>query len=113
MAKSKAELLKDAQGMGLEVTTKNTVAEITAAIAAMSQTPVEPIEEGNLKVAEEGEAIQASEAKEQVSSTADVTPEIEDAIVNAEAAEVVAEKEATSTVHTAKAGKRSAKSVAE
>jgi large subunit ribosomal protein L1 len=63
MAKSKAELLKEAQDMGVDVTTKNTVAEITAAIAAMSQTPVEPVEAGDLAVAEEGEAIQAEEAE--------------------------------------------------
>jgi len=63
MATSKADLLKEAKSMGLEVTTKNTVAEITAAIAAMSQTPVEPVEAGKLEVAEEGEAIQAEEAK--------------------------------------------------
>jgi large subunit ribosomal protein L1 len=65
MAKSKAELLDEAQGMGLEVTAKNTVAEITAAIAAMSQTPVEPVEKGDLSVAEEGEVIQAEEAGEE------------------------------------------------
>ncbi len=63
MAKTKAELLKEATSMGLEVTAKNTVAEITAAIAAMSQTPVEPVEAGNLEVAEAGEEIQAEEAK--------------------------------------------------
>src|ERR1700712_2306322 len=65
MAQSKAELLKEAQGMGLEVTTKSTVAEITAAIATMSQTPVEPVEAGDLSVAEEGEVIQAEEASEE------------------------------------------------
>jgi large subunit ribosomal protein L1 len=64
MAKSKTELLSEATGMGLDVTAKNTVAEITAAIAAMSQTPVEPVEAGDLAVAEEGEVIQAEEASE-------------------------------------------------
>jgi large subunit ribosomal protein L1 len=39
------------------------VAEITAAIAAMSQTPVEPVEAGDLSVAEAGEAEQAKLAK--------------------------------------------------
>ena len=63
MAKTKAELLAEAQSMGLEVTGKNTVAEITAAIAAMSQTPVEPVEAGQLELAEAGEALQAEEAK--------------------------------------------------
>jgi large subunit ribosomal protein L1 len=62
MAKSKTELLAEAKGMGLEVTAKNTVAEITAAIAAMSQTPVEPVEAGDLAVAQEGEVLQAEEA---------------------------------------------------
>lgn len=62
MAKTKAELLTEAQAMGVDVSAKNTVAEITAAIAAMSQTPVEPVESGDLQVAEAGEAIQAEEA---------------------------------------------------
>lgn len=64
MAK-KAELLEEAKKLGLEVTGKNTIAEIEAAIAGMSQTPVEPIEKGDLSVAEEGEAIQAEEAEEE------------------------------------------------
>ena len=84
MAKSKAELLKEAQDMGVDVTAKNTVAEITAAIAAMSQTPVEPVEAGKLEVAEEGEAIQAEEAGDEAVET-----------------------------KLAKAGKRSAKGIAE
>lgn len=84
MAKSKAELLQEAQDMGVAVTAKNTVAEITAAIAAMSQTPVEPVEAGDLSVAEAGEAVQAEEA----------------------GAEAVDTK-------VAKAGKRSAKGIAE
>lgn len=62
MAVSKAVLLKEAQAMGLKVTEKDTIAQINAAIAAMSQTPVEPVEAGDLVVAEEGEAIQAEEA---------------------------------------------------
>ncbi len=66
MAKSKTELLTEAQSMGLEVTAKNTVAEITAAIAAMSQTPIDPVEDGDLAVAEQGEAIQAEEAASEV-----------------------------------------------
>lgn len=63
MAKSKSDLLAEAKGMGLDVTEKNTVAEITAAIAAMSQTPVEPVEEGDLEVAEAGQAEEAKLAK--------------------------------------------------
>ena len=62
MALSKAVLLKEAQTMGLKVTEKDTVAQINAAIAAMSQTPVEPVEAGDLEIAEEGESIQAEEA---------------------------------------------------
>ncbi len=79
MAQTKAELLTEAQSMGVDVTTKNTVAEITAAIAAMSQTPIEPVEAGDFEVAEQAEA------------------------------EIVAEEEAK----VAKAGKRSAKGIAE
>ncbi len=46
MAKSKADLLAEAKGLGLEVTEKNTVAEITAAIAAMEAAPApEAVEE--------------------------------------------------------------------
>lgn len=63
MAK-KAELLEQAKELGLEVTDKNTVAEIEAAIAGMSQTPVEPIEEGDLEVAVEGAAAEAETAEE-------------------------------------------------
>lgn len=63
MAKSKAELLAEAQTMGVEVTAKNTVAEITAAIAAMSQTPVEPVEDGDLSVAEAGQEAEVQVAK--------------------------------------------------
>lgn len=65
MAVSKAELLKEAQAMGVKVTAKDTVAQINAAIAAMSQTPVEPVEKGELEVAEEGEKIQAEEFTEE------------------------------------------------
>jgi large subunit ribosomal protein L1 len=66
MAVSKAVLLKEAQAMGLKVTEKDTVAQINAAIAAMSQTPIEPVEAGDLTVAEEGEAIQAVEDASEV-----------------------------------------------
>lgn len=62
MAKSKSDLLLEAQALGVHVTSKNTVAEITAAIAAMSQTPIEPVEAGDLAVAEQGEQAQAEEA---------------------------------------------------
>jgi large subunit ribosomal protein L1 len=63
MAKSKTVLLKEAQDMGVKVTAKNTVAEITAAIAAMSQTPVEPVEAGDLEVAEAGQQEEVKLAK--------------------------------------------------
>lgn len=63
MAKTKSELLAEAKDLGLKVTTKNSVAEITAAIAAISQTPIEPVEEGNLEVAEAGVKEEAKKAK--------------------------------------------------
>jgi large subunit ribosomal protein L1 len=63
MAKSKAELLAEAKDLGLEVTAKNTVAEITAAIAAISQTPVEAAEAGETEVAKEGQAEEKKTAK--------------------------------------------------
>lgn len=63
MAKSKAELLAEAKDLGLEVTSKNTVAEITAAIAAISQTPVEAAEAGDTEVAKEGQAEEKKTAK--------------------------------------------------
>jgi large subunit ribosomal protein L1 len=63
MAKTKAELLEEAKALNLEVTTKNTIAEITAAIAAISQTPVEAAETGDLEVAEEGVKAEAKTAK--------------------------------------------------
>ena len=46
MAKSKADLLSEAKDLGLEVTDKNTVAEITAAIKAVEAAPApEAVEE--------------------------------------------------------------------
>lgn len=63
MAKTKTELLDEAKTLGVDVTAKNTVAEITAAIAAISQTPVEPVEAGDLAVAEAGQAAEAKVAK--------------------------------------------------
>ncbi len=63
MAKTKAELLEEAKKLGVEATTKNTVAEITAAIAAISQTPVEATEAGQTEVAEAGVAEEKKTAK--------------------------------------------------
>lgn len=65
MAKKKAELLEEAKKLGLEVTEKNTIAEINALIAGMSQTPVDPIEKGDTEIAQKGEEIQQEEAKEE------------------------------------------------
>jgi large subunit ribosomal protein L1 len=93
MAKSKAELLKEAQDLGLEVSGKNTIAELTAAIAGVSQTPVEPVEEGNLEVADAGQVAEAAEAGDEQ--------------------EVKPEETQTGETKTAKAGKRSAKAIAE
>ena len=53
MAKSKAELLDEAKALNLELTTKNTVAEITAAIKATD------------KPAEVAEAVEATETAEE------------------------------------------------
>ncbi len=63
MAKSKSDLLVEAKDLGLEVTDKNTVAEITAAIAAISQTPVEAAEAGDIKVAKAGKRSQKAIAE--------------------------------------------------
>ena len=63
MAKSKTELLNEAKAMGLDLTSKNTVSEITSAMAAMSQTPIEPIENGQLETARDGEQDQVQLAK--------------------------------------------------
>ena len=63
MAKSKAELLKEAKGLGLEVTEKNTIAEINALIAGISQTPVEPVEEGDTTIAKAGKRSQKALAE--------------------------------------------------
>jgi large subunit ribosomal protein L1 len=63
MAKSKADLLAEAKDLGLEITEKSTIAEITAAIAAISQTPVEAAEAGETAVAEEGVKAEAKTAK--------------------------------------------------
>jgi len=76
MAKSKAELLEEAKALNLEVTEKNTVAEITAAIES-ADAPAEAVEEKTtakagkrsakaLKEAEEKEA--KEERKEKVAA---------------------------------------------
>lgn len=65
MAKTKAELLKEAKKLGLKVTEKNTIAEINALIAGMSQTPVDPIEKGETEIAIKGEEIQKEEAEKE------------------------------------------------
>lgn len=51
MAKTKADLLKQAREMGVDVTEKNTVAEISAAIAKNSEAPV-PASEATLETEE-------------------------------------------------------------
>lgn len=53
MAKSKAELLKDAEALNLDVTTKNTVAEISAAIKTADVPPSEAAEKAEAVAAEE------------------------------------------------------------
>lgn len=63
MAKTKAELLDEAKALGLKVSEKNTIAEITALLAGMSQTPVEAAESGDLETVEAGEAEEKKLAK--------------------------------------------------
>lgn len=95
MAKSKAELLKEAQDMGLAVSGKNTIAELNAAIAGMSQTPVEPVEAGNLEVAEAGQVAEATEAgDEQDVKVAKAGKRSQKAIAEAEAKTAKEERKA-------------------
>lgn len=63
MAKTKPELLAEAKKLGLKVTTKNTVAEITAAVASISQTPIESAEEGDVEVVKAGQEAEKKLAK--------------------------------------------------
>lgn len=86
MAKSKAELLVEAESLNLEVTTKNTIAEITAAIAANAEAPVgatgevvkakagkrsaKGIKEAEEKVAKEDRKEHAAEVKAEVEAEA-------------------------------------------
>jgi len=58
MAKTKTELLAEAKELGLEVTTKNTVTELTAAIAAASEAPSEAAETSETKTAKAGKRSQ-------------------------------------------------------
>lgn len=56
MAKTKAELLEEAKALNLEVTTKNTIAEITAAIeAAGKETPAEEEKKATAKAGKRSE----------------------------------------------------------
>lgn len=63
MAKSKSELIVEAKDLGLEVTDKNTIAEINALIAGISQTPIDEVEKGDLKVAKAGKRSQKALAE--------------------------------------------------
>lgn len=63
MAQSKTDLLDEAKKLGLKVTSKNTIAEITALIAGMSQTPVEAVEEGDVETVKSGQAEEVKLAK--------------------------------------------------
>lgn len=89
MAKTKAQLLEEAKKLNLDVTEKNTVAEITAAIKAAAQHVAEDVVEG------------VKETTAAIESVAEGVKEAE---------ETVEEKEAEEE-HFAKAGKRSEKSV--
>ncbi len=68
MAKSKADLLAEAKELKLEVTTKNTIAEITAAIEAAGTTVVEPVEATEVKTTKAGKRSEKGlkEAEEKV-----------------------------------------------
>ncbi len=83
MAKSKAELLEEAKGSGLEVTAKNTVAEIQAAIEENDiDSGLETSEEPKLakagkrsaKALEEASAKQAKEERKASGETAEIKP---------------------------------------
>jgi large subunit ribosomal protein L1 len=89
MAKTKAELLEEAKALGLEVTTKNTVAEITAAISGADKKEEKaeeveaPKEEAkttkagkhSAKALREAEEVEAKEARKAAGDTTPVDGE--------------------------------------
>lgn len=62
MAKSKADLLAEAKELGLELTSKATIADITAAIAGANETKVAPKENEEVKADEPKAAVKLAKA---------------------------------------------------
>lgn len=109
MAKTKSELLEEAKKLNLDVTEKNTVAEITAAIKSaaeqVAEDVVEAVDETNTAVEAVAEAEQAAQIAEEVVDAATETAEVVEAVAEGE------EKAVEQEEHFAKAGKRSEKAV--
>ena len=106
MAKTKSELLAEAQALNLEVSENNTVAEITAAIKAAAEKvaddTVEAVKETTEVVEEVAKAEEAAEVAEDVVDAVAQTSKAVEAVAEGEAKAVEQEEE-----HYAKAGKRS------
>ena len=110
MAKTKSELLAEAQALNLEVSESNTVAEITAAIKAAAEKVAEDTVEAVKKTTEVVEEVAKAE------EAAEVAEDVVDAVAQtSKAVEAVAEGETEAAEqeeeHYAKAGKRSEKAV--
>lgn len=109
MAKTKSELLAEAQALNLEVSENNTVAEITAAIKAaaekVAEDTVEAVKETTEVVEEVAKAEEAVEVAENVVDAVAQTSKAVEAVAKGET-EAVEQEE-----HYAKAGKRSEKAV--
>lgn len=109
MAKTKSELLAEAQALNLEVSESNTVAEITAAIKAAAEKvaddTVEAVKETTEIVEEVAKAEEAAEVAEDVVDAVAQTSKAVEAVAKGET-EAVEQEE-----HYAKAGKRSEKAV--
>ena len=109
MAKTKSELLAEAQALNLEVSESNTVAEITAAIKAAAEKvaddTVEAVKETTEVVEEVAKAEEAAEVAEDVVDAVAQTSKAVEAVAKGETE--AAEQEE----HYAKAGKRSEKAV--
>lgn len=109
MAKTKSELLAEAQALNLEVSESNTVAEITAAIKAAAEKvaddTVEAVKKTTEVVEEVAKAEEAAEVAEDVVDAVAQTSKAVEAVAKGET-EAVEQEE-----HYAKAGKRSEKAV--
>lgn len=109
MAKTKSELLAEAQALNLEVSENNTVAEITAAIKAAAEKvaddTVDAVKETTEVVEEVAKAEEAAEVAEDVVDAVAQTSKAVEAVAKGET-EAVEQEE-----HYAKAGKRSEKAV--